>query len=67
MGFLHGSVVKNLPANLGATSDMFDPWARKISWRGKWQPILVFLLGNPQNRGAWWAIVHRIAKEPDTT
>jgi len=22
----------------------FDPWVRKIPWRRKWQPILVFLL-----------------------
>ena len=21
----------------------FDPWVRKISWRGKWQPTAVFL------------------------
>ena len=23
----------------------FDPWARKIPWRRKWQPTPVFLLG----------------------
>ena len=23
----------------------FDPWARKVPWRRKWQPIPVFLLG----------------------
>ena len=23
----------------------FDPWVRKISWRRKWQPTPVFLLG----------------------
>ena len=23
----------------------FDPWVRKISWRRKWQPTLVFLPG----------------------
>ena len=23
----------------------FDPWVRKIPWRGKWQPIPVFLPG----------------------
>ena len=28
----------------------FDP--RKIPWRRKWQPIPVFLLGNPMDRGA---------------
>ena len=24
----------------------FDPWVGKIPWRRKWQPTLVFLLGN---------------------
>ena len=37
--FSGGSVVKNLPAN------GFDPWVKKISWRRKWQPTAVFLLG----------------------
>ena len=23
----------------------FNPWVRKISWKRKWQPTLVFLLG----------------------
>ena len=35
-----------------------DPWARKIPWRRKSQPTLVFLLGNPTDRGGWWATVH---------
>ena len=25
-------------------------------------PTPVFLLGNPMDRGAWWATVHRVAK-----
>ena len=32
-GFPGGSVVKNLPTN---------PWAEKIPWRKKWQPISLF-------------------------
>ena len=41
----------------------FSPWVRKM-WRREWQrtPIF-FLLGNPIDRGDWWAIVH----ESDTT
>ena len=23
----------------------FDPWVRKIPWKRKWQPILIFLPG----------------------
>ena len=38
-----------------------------ISWRRKWQPTPVgFCLGNPMNRGGWWAVVHGV-KELDTT
>ena len=28
----------------------------------KWQPIPVFLPGNPMDGGAWWATVHGITK-----
>ena len=35
---------------------------RKILWRGKWQPTPVFLLGNPMDRGAWWATVHGVTR-----
>ena len=40
----------------------FDPWAGKIPWGRKWQCTLVFLLGNPVERGAWRAIVHGVAQ-----
>ena len=41
----------------------FDPWIGKISWRREWQPTpRVLALGNPTNRGAWWATVHGVAK-----
>ena len=31
------------------------PWVGKSPWRKAWQPTVVFLLGNPMDRGAWWA------------
>ena len=40
----------------------FDPWVTKIPWRRKGQPTRYSCLGNPLNRGAWWAIVHGVAK-----
>ena len=40
----------------------FDPWVREIPWRRKWQPIPVFLPGNPIDRGVWQATVHRVTK-----
>ena len=30
-------------------------------------PLQYSCLGNPMDRGAWWATVHRVAKESDTT
>ena len=40
-------------------SHRFDPWLRKVPWRRKWQ---YSCLGNPMERGAWWATVHDITK-----
>ena len=40
----------------------FDPWVGKIPWRRAWQPTPVFLPGEFHGRGAWPAIVHRVAK-----
>ena len=40
----------------------FDPWVREIPWSRKWQPIPVFLLGNPMDRGVKLATVHGVAK-----
>jgi len=36
-------------------------------WRKKWQPTPVLLPGKSTDRGAWWATVHGIMKELDTT
>ena len=32
------------------------------AWRRKWQPTPVFLPGESQGRGAWWAFVYRVAQ-----
>ena len=40
----------------------FDPWLREILWRREWQPTPVFLPGESQGRGAWWATVCGVAK-----
>ena len=40
-GFSGGSVVKNLPTNVGDTGCWFHPYVRKIPWRRKWQPTPV--------------------------
>ena len=40
----------------------FSPWVGKSPWRRTWQSTPVFLPGESQDGGAWWALVHRIAK-----
>ena len=45
MGFPGGSVVKNLPSNVGDTRDADLSWVGKIPWSRKWQPTPVFLPG----------------------
>ena len=37
-----------------------------MHWRRKWQPTPVFLPGESQGGGAWWAAIYRVA-ESDTT
>ena len=37
-----------------------------MHWRRKWQPTPVFLPGESQGQGAWWAAVYGVA-ESDTT
>ena len=44
----------------------FDLWVRKIPWRRARQPTPA-CLENPMDRGAWWAPVHGVPKEVDTT
>ena len=61
MNFPGGSVAKNPPA-MQETRDMwFDLWVGKIPWRREWQ-LQYSCLGNPMDRGAWWATVPGVAK-----
>ena len=54
-----GSVVKNLSANAGDASSI--PGSERSPGKGNGRP-LHSCLGNPLNRGAWWATVHGVAK-----
>ena len=60
LGFPGGSMVKNLPANAGDVGLIAG--LRWSSGEGNGNPLLYFCLGNPMNRGAWWATVHTVAK-----
>ena len=60
MGFPGGSEGKESTCNAG------DPGAilgvGRSPGRGNGNPVQYFCLGNPTDRGAWWAIVQRVAK-----
>ena len=40
----------------------FDPWVRKISWRGKWQPAPVFLPGKFHGQRILASKIHGVTK-----
>ena len=64
---LNQKVDQQLRIHLQCRRCRSDPRVRKIFWRREWEPTTVFCLGNPRDRGAWWATVHGISKELDTT
>ena len=51
-------VVKNLPANTGSTRDV----SGRSPGEGNDNPLQYSCLGNPMDRGAWWATVHRVSE-----
>ena len=61
--FSGGSVVKTPPANTGNTEDLdlIPRWGRSPGV-GNGNSIQYSCLGNPMDRGAWWATVHGVAK-----
>ena len=60
MGFPSGSVVMNLPANAGDVGSI--PGSGRSPGEGDGNPLQHSCLGNLKDKGAWWAMVHRIAK-----
>ena len=65
LGFPCSSVVKNLSANAGDVVSI--PGSGKSPGEGNDDLSQYSCLGNPMDRGAWWAIVHGVAKELDAT
>ena len=56
-------MVKNPPANIGDIRNVGSILGlRKTPGGGHGYPLQYFYLENPMDRGAWWAIVHRVAK-----
>ena len=66
--FPGSSVVKNLLANAGAIGDMasIPGLGRSLGGRND-NPLQCSCQDNPMDRGAWWTIVHGVAKESDMT
>ena len=56
-------MVKNLPANAGDMRDAGSiPGSGRSPGEGNGNPLQYSCLGNPMDRGAGWAIVHRVTK-----
>ena len=56
-------VVKNLPANAGGIRDAgLIPELERSPGGGHGNPLQYSCLENSIDRGTWWAIVHRVAK-----
>ena len=64
MGFPNGVVVKNPPANVGDTGSI--PGLGRAPGGGNGNPLQCSCLENPIDKGAWRAMVLRVA-ELDTT
>ena len=62
---LPGSLVVRI--RLPSRRHGFDLWVKDIPWRRKWQDTPGFFSGKCHGRGAWWAAVHGVEKEQDTT
>ena len=60
-----GSAVKNPPANAGDACSILE--SGRSSGEGNGNPLQYSYLENPMGREAWWATVHVVAKELDTT
>ena len=58
-------MVKNSPAHAGDSGSI--PGLGRYPGEGNGNPFQYSCLGNPMDREAWWATVHRVAKELDTT
>ena len=61
-------MVKNPPANAGDIGDVSSiPELGRSSGEGNGNPFQYSYLESPMDRGAWWATVHGVVKESDTT
>ena len=57
--------MKNPPANAADVGLILG--LGRAPGEGNGNPLQYFCLGNPMDRGAWWATVQGVTKESDTT
>ena len=60
MGFPGGSEVKTSACNVGGQGSI--PGLGRSPGEGNSNPLQYSCLENPMDRGAWWAILHGVAK-----
>ena len=58
-------MVKNLTANAGNMGLISG--SGRFPGEGNGNPLQYFCLGNPMDRGPWWATVPRVTKESNMT
>ena len=63
-GFLSGEVVKNSPANAGEVGSI-PGWGRSPGG-GNGNLLQYSCLGNPMDRGVWWAIICSVTESDKT-
>ena len=61
-----GSYSKDESAHSAGDPGSIPGWGRSPG-EGNGNPLQYSCLENPTGRGAWWAIVHGVAKESDMT
>ena len=64
-GLPGGSAGKNPPASAGDTGSISG--SGRCLAEGNGNSLQYSCLGNPMDRGAWWATIHRIPKKSDRT
>ena len=60
-GFPGDSVVKDLPVKAGDVG--LIPGLGRFPGEGNSNLLQYYCLGNPMDKGAWWATVHGVTKE----
>ena len=51
---------------------MWETWVQSLGWEDHLETemathSIILARKNPMDRGAWWATIHRVTKESDTT